>query len=304
MGVLRLDLLGLGVLLHTLRLLRLRRTLPMHPAKLMTRLGAVATRGPLTGHALAGNFGGFRGAGAVDTLQLFDLLAELLKNGEYLGGVLLVCLVFGGGGDYVLGGGNHFFGFTFKWKHIIIHDWCGSGVSTTVARFLIDDHTIFFNYPTGCEHRSSKGKCKLAWSVEPFKCHGHEFETLRLKLGVHGHGLVSLFVIHKLFLGTPSISLLMNNNRIRYPFIVDKYITDLNTHKRRVFVINYEIIDKFPFFGWLWGGGVDGGHIHIVRLSLHLVIFGIIWTRTNLGWYRCNFGPDKPPHTIKQGYGE
>jgi len=97
-GVLGLDLLGLGVLLHTLRLLGLRRPLPMHPAKLMTRLGTVATRGPLTSHALAGNFGGFRGAGAVDTLQLLDLLAELLKNGENLGVVLHVCLVFGGGG--------------------------------------------------------------------------------------------------------------------------------------------------------------------------------------------------------------
>jgi len=70
----------------------------MHPAKLMTRLGTVATRGTLTGHALAGNFGGFRGAGAVDTLQLLDLLAELLKNGENLGVVLHVYLVFGGVG--------------------------------------------------------------------------------------------------------------------------------------------------------------------------------------------------------------
>jgi hypothetical protein len=34
----------------------------------------------------------------VDTLQLLDLLAELLKNGENLGVVLHVFLVFGGGG--------------------------------------------------------------------------------------------------------------------------------------------------------------------------------------------------------------
>ena len=98
MGVLRLDLLRLGILLHTLRLLRLRRPLPVHPAKLMTRLGTVATRGSLTSHTLAGNFGGFRGAGTVDTLQLLDLPAELLKNGENLGVVLHVYLVFGGGG--------------------------------------------------------------------------------------------------------------------------------------------------------------------------------------------------------------
>jgi hypothetical protein len=38
----------------------------------------------------------------VDTLQLLDLLAELLKNGENLGVVLHVYLIFGGGeGDYL-----------------------------------------------------------------------------------------------------------------------------------------------------------------------------------------------------------
>ena len=97
--MLGLDLLGLGVLLDALRLLGLRRPLPVHPAKLMTRLGTVATRGPLTRHALAGTFGGFRGAGAVDALQLLDLLAELLKNGENLGVVLQVYLMFGVGGE-------------------------------------------------------------------------------------------------------------------------------------------------------------------------------------------------------------
>tara|TARA_B100001778_G_scaffold328623_1_gene328328 strand:- start:1150 stop:1341 length:192 start_codon:yes stop_codon:yes gene_type:complete len=60
----------------------------MHPAILMTGLGTVATRCTLTCHTLAGNFGGFRGTGTVDTLQLLDLLAELLKNGENLGVVL------------------------------------------------------------------------------------------------------------------------------------------------------------------------------------------------------------------------
>jgi len=38
----------------------------------------------------------------VDTLQLLDLLAELLKNGENLGVVLHVFLVFGGGGGLLL----------------------------------------------------------------------------------------------------------------------------------------------------------------------------------------------------------
>ena len=103
MGVLRLDLLRLGILLHTLRLLRLRRPLPVHPAKLMTRLGTVATRGTLTSHTLAGNFGNLRGTGTVDTLQLLNLLAELLKNGENLGVVLHFYLVSEGRRAY-LGG--------------------------------------------------------------------------------------------------------------------------------------------------------------------------------------------------------
>ena len=99
MSMLGLNLLGLRVLLHTLGLFGAGRALPMHPAVFVARLGTVATRSPLAGHALAGNSGGFGDTGAVHTLQLLDLLAELLKNGENFGVFLHVFgLVFGGFG--------------------------------------------------------------------------------------------------------------------------------------------------------------------------------------------------------------
>jgi len=85
MSMLGLNLLGLRVLLHALGLVGADRALPMHPAVFVARLGTVATRSPLAGHTLAGNSGGFGDTGAVHTLQLLDLLAELLKNGENFG---------------------------------------------------------------------------------------------------------------------------------------------------------------------------------------------------------------------------
>jgi len=97
MSMLGLDLLGLRVLLDALRLFGAGRALPVHPAVFVARLGTVATGSPLAGHTLAGNSGGFGGAGAVHTLQLLDLLAELLKNGENLGVFLHVLVWFLGG---------------------------------------------------------------------------------------------------------------------------------------------------------------------------------------------------------------
>ena len=88
MGMFGLNLLGLRVLLHALGLVGAGRAIPMHPAVFVARLGTVATRGSLAGHALAGNSGGFGDTGVVHTLQLLDLLAELLKNGENFGVVL------------------------------------------------------------------------------------------------------------------------------------------------------------------------------------------------------------------------
>ena len=108
MSMLGLDLLGLRVLLHALGLFGAGRALPMHPAVFVTRLGTVATRSPLAGHTLAGNSGGFGDTGAVHTLQLLDLLAELLKNGENFG-VFLHVLVWFLGSSGELRWGTWFF---------------------------------------------------------------------------------------------------------------------------------------------------------------------------------------------------
>ena len=108
MSMLGLDLLGLRVLLDALGLVGADRALPMHPAVFVARLGTVATRSALAGHALAGNSGGFGDTGVVHTLQLLDLLAELLKNGENLG-VFLHVLVWFLGGSAELRWGMRFF---------------------------------------------------------------------------------------------------------------------------------------------------------------------------------------------------
>jgi len=112
MSMLGLDLLGLRVLLDALRLFGAGRALPVHPAVFVARLGTVATRSTLAGHALAGNSGGFGDTGAVHTLQLLDLLAELLKNGENLGVFLHVLVWFLGGS------GELRWGMWFFWEFI------------------------------------------------------------------------------------------------------------------------------------------------------------------------------------------
>jgi len=57
----------------------------MHPTILVPNLGTVATRGSLTSHTNTRNSGNLwdTTGGVVDTLELLDLEAELLKNADY-----------------------------------------------------------------------------------------------------------------------------------------------------------------------------------------------------------------------------